>query len=69
MSADRNLGPPGPVDDDARPKPGHAEPAAARPPQNIGQHNPRDNRIEAFDESAARQLDNDIRSPATSTSR
>lgn len=57
----RDQWPPG--GDGARPKPGHAEPVAATP-QNTSQHNPQDNRIEAFDESAARQLDNDIRALA-----
>ena len=35
-----DLGPPGPPDDDARPKPGHAEPVATKAPRYIRQNNP-----------------------------
>jgi hypothetical protein len=36
-----NLGPPGGRDDDARPKPGHAEPVATTPPNNRKPNPPR----------------------------
>jgi transposase len=61
----RDLGPPGGRDGEGRATP---SPATVEQSDNCTayarQPNPQDNRIEAFDESAARQLDNDIRALA-----
>jgi hypothetical protein len=55
----KRLGPPGGQDGEGRANPAHVEKVVPTPPITYSRQS--SNRIEAFDESAARQLDNDIR--------